>query len=141
MQYLWLVAGIALVVAEVMTVAFGFVMFAAGAFAAAAVAALGANFAWQAAVFVLVSTFALVLVRPGLLRYMHRNSDKTPMGVDTIEGSTALVLETIDAEHGLVKIDGEMWSARAYDVQQVIDAGERVRVIRVEGATVMVWRD
>ena len=26
-----------------------------------------------------------------------------------------MVLEQVDAEHGLVKIDGEMWTARSFD--------------------------
>jgi membrane protein implicated in regulation of membrane protease activity len=40
-----------------------------------------------------------------------------------------------------VQIGGEMWSARAYDATQVIEPGERVRVIEVKGATALVWRE
>ena len=52
-----------------------------------------------------------------------------------------MVLEQVDAGAGMVKIDGELWSARAYDGTQVLAPGERVRVIEVRGATAMVWRD
>ena len=33
----------------------------------------------------------------------------------------------------MVKIGGELWSARPYDLTQVIDAGEQVRVVEVAG--------
>jgi membrane protein implicated in regulation of membrane protease activity len=41
----------------------------------------------------------------------------------------------------MVKIDGEFWQARALDAAQVIEPGERVRVIEIKGVTAMVWRD
>ncbi len=63
------------------------------------------------------------------------------MGLEAIEGSSRLVLEQVDVDHGLVKIDGELWSARPYDATQIFAAGERVRVIEVKGATALVWRD
>lgn len=52
-----------------------------------------------------------------------------------------MVLEEVDAEHGLVKIDGEMWTARSFDGTESYQPGERVRVIKVRGATALVWRD
>ena len=44
-------------------------------------------------------------------------------------------------DHGLIKIDGELWSARPYDASQTFDPGERVRVIEVRGATALVWKE
>jgi membrane protein implicated in regulation of membrane protease activity len=41
----------------------------------------------------------------------------------------------------MVKIGGELWQARPYDATQVIDAGLRVRVVEVKGATALVWRE
>ena len=58
-----------------------------------------------------------------------------------IEGSTGLVLERVDSDHGMIKIEGELWTARAYDATEVFQPGERVRVIEVKGATAMVWRE
>lgn len=137
----WLVIGVALAVAEMFTATFVLVMFAAGAFAAAVTGLLGAGLIGQTLVFGIVSVLSLTMVRPGILRYMHRHSAKSPMGLEALEGATALVLEEIDGDHGLVKIDGEMWRARPYDASQVIPVGVRVRVIQLDGATAMVWRD
>jgi membrane protein implicated in regulation of membrane protease activity len=138
---LWLVAGVALVVAEVFTTTFVLLMLAAGAFAAAGAAALGVGVVGQGLVFALVSALALFGVRPAVRRHLHSREAGTELGVAAIEGSTCLVLEQIDENHGLVKIEGEMWRARPYDATQVIPAGEQVRVVEVKGATAMVWRD
>ncbi|MDG4831822.1 NfeD family protein [Solwaraspora sp. WMMD1047] len=140
---LWIVLGVVLVIAEIFTTTLFLIMFGAGAFAAAGAAALGAPIGIQVLVFAAVSALTLVAVRPTIQR--HRlsaaQSGDQPFGVEAIEGSTALVLEQVDSDAGMVKIDGELWSARAYDGTQVLAPGERVRVIEVRGATAMVWRD
>jgi membrane protein implicated in regulation of membrane protease activity len=139
--WFWLVIGVALAIAEMFTTTFVLIMFAAGALAAAAVAALGLPLWVQVLVFGAVSAAALAGVRPLIQRHWHRDSDTAPMGLAAIEGAAGLVLERIDTDHGLVKIDGEMWSARPYDATQVIEPGERVRVIEIKGATALVWRE
>ena len=62
----------------------------------------------------------MVVVRPIIRRHSRSalESGEQPFGVEAIEGSTALVLERVDAEHGMVKIDGELWTARSYDTTQ-----------------------
>jgi membrane protein implicated in regulation of membrane protease activity len=138
---LWLVIGVVLAIAEVFTTTFVLIMFAAGALAAAAAAALGLPLWVQVLVFGGVSAAALFGIRPLIQQRFHRDSDTAPVGLAAIEGAAGLVLERIDADHGLVKIDGEMWSARPYDATQVIEPGERVRVIEIKGATALVWRE
>ena len=138
---LWLIAGVALVVAELFTTTFVLLMLAAGAFAAAGAAALGVGVVGQGLVFALVSGLALFGVRPALQRHLHNRAADSQLGVAAIEGTSCLVLEEIDENPGLVKIDGELWRARPYDATQVIPAGEHVRVVEVKGSTAMVWRD
>jgi membrane protein implicated in regulation of membrane protease activity len=140
---LWIVLGVVLAVAEMFTATFVLIMLAAGAFAAAITAALGAPVPVQIAAFAAVSAAALAAVRPLIMRHRLTANESGDMafGVEAIEGSAGLVLEQVDSDHGLVKIDGEMWSARAYDATQVMEPGERVHVVEVRGATAMVWRD
>ncbi|WP_088992971.1 NfeD family protein [Micromonospora echinaurantiaca] len=140
---LWIVLGVVLAVAEIFTTTLFLIMFAAGAFAAAGAAALGAPVGVQAIVFAGVSALTVLAVRPTLRRHQRSAlaSGEQPFGVEAIEGSSALVLERVDADSGLVKIDGELWSARSYDAGQVFDPGERVQVIQVRGVTALVWRD
>ncbi|MFY1637804.1 NfeD family protein [Solwaraspora sp. WMMB335] len=140
---LWIVLGVVLAVAELFTATLFLIMFAAGAFAAAVVAALGAPVAVQALVFAVVSALTVVAVRPVIQRHRRPalETGEEPFGVEAIEGTEALVLEQVDADGGRVKIDGESWSARSYDGLQVFAPGERVRVIQVKGVTALVWRD
>ena len=140
---LWIVLGVVLAVAEIFTATLFLIMFAVGAFAAAGAAALGAPVGVQAVVFAAVSALTVLAARPVIRRHQQTaaESGDTPFGIEAIEGSTALVLERVDADQGMVKIDGEMWSARAYDATQVLAPGERVQVIQVRGAVALVWRD
>jgi membrane protein implicated in regulation of membrane protease activity len=137
----WLIIGAVLVTAEIFTTTFVLLMFGVGAFAAAGAAALGANVPIQAVVFVAVSVLSFVAVRPMLRRYMRRDERDTQMGVEALKGTMALVLEDVDNDSGMVKIEGELWRARPYDATQSFAKGERVEVIEIEGATAMVWKD
>jgi len=137
---LWLIAGVVLAVAELFTASFFLVMFAAGAFAAAAAAGLGAPVAIQGVVFIVVSLLTTLAVRPALRRWAGRGEGEA-IPVGEIAGHEAVVLERVDADQGVIKIDGELWQARAIDADQVMEPGERVRVIDIKGVTALVWRD
>jgi membrane protein implicated in regulation of membrane protease activity len=139
--WLWLLAAIGLAIAEIFTASFVLIMFSAGALAAAVSAALGADLPVQGILFAVVSALALLGLRPVVRRHLNRGGPGESMGLAEIEGSHGLVLERIDTEHGLIKIDGEMWRARAFDADQVFEPGEHVQVVEVKGATAMVWRD
>ncbi len=138
---IWLILGVALGIAEVFTTTFLIAMFAAGAFAAAGAAALGAGVPLQVVVFSIVSALSLWLIRPALRNHLGRQVAGAEMGLAAIEGNTAVVVEQVDAQHGLVKVDGELWRARPHDAMQVIPVGEEVRVLQVKGATAIVWKD
>jgi membrane protein implicated in regulation of membrane protease activity len=140
---LWIVLGIALAVAEAFTATLLIIFFAAGAFAAAGAAALGAPVLLQVIVFAIVSGLSVGALRPIVLRHARSalEAGETPIGLEALEGSPATVLEEVDADRGMIKIDGEMWQARAFDGSEKYLPGERVRVIKVKGATAIVWRD
>ena len=139
---LWVVLAVALAIAEAFTATMFVAMFAAGALAAAAAAGLGAPLLLQVIVFAIVSTLSVATIRPMLRRFGQADGeDDTHFGVQAIEGSHGLVLEEVDADSGLIKIDGEMWQARSFDGTEKYLPGERVRVVKVKGATAIVWRD
>ena len=137
----WLIVGVAFAIAEIFTTTFIISMLAVGALAAAGTAALGGDPVLQIAAFSVASALSLWLVRPALRRHLNLGGANTPMGIDAIEGSTVYVLEEIDAEHGLVNIEGEMWRARAHDASEVYRVGDQVRVLEIKGATAIVWKD
>jgi membrane protein implicated in regulation of membrane protease activity len=133
-------AAVGLAVAELFTSSFFLIMFAIGAASAAAAAALGAPVTVQALLFVIVSLLATLGLRPALRRHFGREAG-APVPVGEIAGSEAVVLERVDADKGMIKIDGEYWQARALDSSQVMEPGERVHVVEIKGVTAIVWRD
>jgi len=138
---IWLIAGVLLALAELFTLDFVLIMLAGGAFAAAVAGALNAPIPVQVFVFAVTSALGMLAVRPAIRRHMHRSADHTAMGVDAIEGTQATVIEQVAEGRGMVKIGGELWTARPYDATQVFEPGALVRVIEVKGATALVWRD
>jgi membrane protein implicated in regulation of membrane protease activity len=141
MAILWLVVAVGLAVAEAFTGTFVLIMLAAGALGGAATAALGGELWAQSLVFAIVSALALVVVRPAIKRHIDEGGPDAQIGLAAIEGSRCVVLERVDADHGLVKIEGETWRARSFDGTQEYEPGEHLRVIEVKGATAMVWKD
>jgi membrane protein implicated in regulation of membrane protease activity len=139
----WIVLGIALAIAEAFTATLLVIFLSVGALAAAGAAALGAPLLLQVIVFAIVSGLSVGALRPIILRHARPalESGDTPIGIEAFEGSHGTVLEEVDADRGMIKIDGEIWQARSFDGTEKYLPGERVRVIKVKGATAIVWRD
>jgi membrane protein implicated in regulation of membrane protease activity len=137
---LWVIVAGAFGVGEMLTTGFFLAPFALGGALAAIVdvAGLGGITAWV--VFVLASLLSLIVVRP-IARSHMRTPPQIRTGTAALIGKPAIVLERIANDEGVgcVKIDGgEVWTARSYDEHEVIDAGERVEVVEIRGATALV---
>jgi membrane protein implicated in regulation of membrane protease activity len=137
----WLVVAVLLAIAELFTGTFVLLMISAGAFGATLAAALGAPPVIQILVFTATSGLGLLGVRPALRRRLDTGLAHPEKFSAGIEGAECEVLERVDLSQGLVRIGGQMWRARPYDATQVLEPGERVRVIEVKGATALVWRE
>jgi membrane protein implicated in regulation of membrane protease activity len=133
----WVLAAVGLGVAEAGITTLVFAMFAGGAAAAAALAAAGVGVTVQAIVFLVVTAALLGLVRPVARRHLA-SGPQVRTGIAALVGKQALVLEQVDGRGGRVKIGGEVWSARSYDGESVIEAGRTVDVLQIEGATALV---
>lgn len=132
----WLVAGLALIIAEVLSLDFVLIMFGLGALMAAGFAWLGASIWLEVAMFAGTSLALTLLARPVLMRRFR--GTQVPTNVDALLGDTAIVISTVDAHGGKVKLRGELWSARAYDETEVLEPGQRVTVMTISGATAVV---
>ena len=87
--------------------------------------------------FILASAASLLVLRPIATRHL-RTPARIRTGSAALVGSKALVLERVDRDGGQVKIGGEVWTARAFDDDDVIEPGARVEVMKIEGATALV---
>jgi membrane protein implicated in regulation of membrane protease activity len=136
---LWLIAAVVFGVGEIATLGFFLAPFAGGALVAAIVTALGAGTAAGWAVFLVVSVVLLAALRP-LARSHRRQPPLLRTGSAALVGSSGLVVERIANDEGVgcVRIGGEVWTARSYDDDEVIEAGKRVQVVEIRGATAFV---
>jgi membrane protein implicated in regulation of membrane protease activity len=136
---LWVIAAGAFGIGEMLTTSFFLAPFALGAGLAAVVDAVGAGELAAWIVFVVASLLTLLVVRP-IARSHMKVPPQIRTGAAALIGKQALVLEEINNHEGVgcVKIDGEVWTARAYDDDQVIDKGARVQVVEIRGATALV---
>lgn len=134
---LWLIAAVVLGVGEALTVSFFLAPFAIGAAVAAIVSGAGAGLGISLAVALVISVALLVALRP-LARAHRRTPPQIRTGTAALVGREVLVLERITQDGGLVKLEGEQWSARAYMDGQTFEPGDRVNVVEIRGATALV---
>src|SRR5258707_15572655 len=114
---IWLIAGITMLGAEVLTGTFVLLMFGGGALAAAGSSALlGASLPVSALVFAVVSVLLLAGARPVLHRRTQvalEPADNSPVGAHGV------VVRRVDEVSGQIKINGELWSARSLEHARV----------------------
>ncbi|MFD5164120.1 NfeD family protein [Streptomyces hawaiiensis] len=135
--FVWLLAAAALG-AEFFTLTLVFGLLAGAALVAAVVAGVGIGALGQLVAFGIAAAAGLVLVRPVALRHMAQQP-LTREGSDALIGKRAEVMQEVTATHGLIKLSGEEWSARALDESLVIPVGALVDVMEIEGATAIVY--
>ncbi|WP_433274152.1 NfeD family protein [Actinosynnema sp. CS-041913] len=133
---IWLILGVVLVAAEILSGDFVLVMLGLAALGAAGVSALGAGDLVSAAAFAAVALGLVVGARPALKRRLTAGHGHKS-GVEALLGATAVVVSTVDAHDGRVRIGGEVWSARSLD-HSVIEPGTEVTVVEISGATAVV---
>ena len=138
MTYVWLVLAAALLVGEMLTAGFFLIVFGIGAIGAALVAGFGGGQLWQWLTFVVVSALTFAGTRRFADR-VHKDSKDLGVGAERFEGMRVRVLKTVDnaAGEGMVKVEGGEWRADSAD-GRVIEAGQLVEIIRVEGAHLII---
>ena len=136
---IWLIAAVVFGVGEIATLGFFLAPFAGGALVAALLAAVGAGAAVSWAVFLVVSVVLLAALRP-IARSHRRMPPRLRTGTAALVGRTGMVVERIANDEGVgcVRIDGEVWTARSFDDDDVIEAGKRVQIVEIRGATALV---
>jgi len=136
---IWAIAAVLLSVGELFTPGMFFLgPVALAAIAAAVVALVGLGVAFQLIVFIAGSVATVAFLRPIARRHLHMPA-ALRTGTAALEGTKAVVLQRVDVNGGRVRIGGEEWSARAYMEDQVLEPGTRVEVVKIEGATALVY--
>ncbi|WP_075876176.1 NfeD family protein [Merdibacter massiliensis] len=134
---IWLTILVAAIIIEFITpTALVSIWFAAGALVAMVLEVAAAPLWLQIIIFFIVSILLLLIVRPLSAYYLRGNIVAT--NADRYIGAVGIVEKTITAqEWGIVKVEGASWSAIPYNCE-MIEKGERVKVVAIEGAKLLV---
>lgn len=135
---IWLIVAAVLGVAELMTTTLAFGLIAVAAVVAAAVGAFHVGAPIQLIAFVAASAAGLAFVRPIAIRHI-KQPPLLRTGSAALVGRSAIVTEEVTGYGGRVRIGGDEWSSRAYDETLVIPVGRVVDVLKIEGATALVF--
>ena len=134
---IWMIAAGVLAVGEIFSLSFFLGPIALAAVLAAVAALAGAGAALQIVVFTLASAASLLVLRPVARRHLHTPA-QIRTGTAALIGERAVVIDRVDMNGGTVKLKGEIWTARTYDEDEVLEPGARAHVMKIEGATALV---
>lgn len=143
-QYLWIiwvVLGVALIVAETFTLGFVLLWFGIGALAASVAGILGVGTLWQFLIFAVVSVALTAMSRTIFSNYLSRRDEDTmKMGVDSLPGQIGTVAEKSSGalKEAAVKVYGSTWTAFPIDGESELVEGEKVEVVSVRGSSIYV---
>ncbi|HEX8556887.1 MAG TPA: NfeD family protein [Pyrinomonadaceae bacterium] len=141
---LWTILGVILVIAEVFTPGFVLLWFGAGALAAALASFVGAGFAAQFVIFIAVSAALTALSRTIFVNYFggRDDADGLKTGAAGLPGQVGTVVTSSQGalHEGAVKVFGSVWTAYPAEGEPPLEAGDRVVVERLQGASIYVRR-
>jgi membrane protein implicated in regulation of membrane protease activity len=133
---IWAIAGVVLVVVEVLTGGLVLLMLGAAALGTAAVAATGAPLGVDLAVFAVLAGLFVLVARPAVRRRMEVH-DPVNTGTRALLGIRGEVVDAIGSDTGTIRLAGSLWSARSLHDDDV-PVGTAVVVVEISGATAVV---
>lgn len=137
MAMFWMVAMWVFVIVEVISPNLVSLWFAVGSVAALIAANYSFKIQWQMVIFLIVSLILLSLLRPIYIKYIKVKNIKT--NVDALIGEEGFVTADINNVEGkgLVKVKGQIWSARSQD-EEIISSGAKIKILKIEGVKLIV---
>jgi membrane protein implicated in regulation of membrane protease activity len=135
----WAGLAILLGVAELVSLDLILLMLAVGAAVGVVAALVGLPVAAQILGAVGASIAMLSLVRPNVVKKLHSGPDLV-QGHGKLVGKQGIVLSEVSSQGGQVRIGGEVWTARPYDDDAVIEPGAKVDVFEIRGAMAVVHK-
>jgi membrane protein implicated in regulation of membrane protease activity len=140
----WVVLGLILMIAEIFTPGFVLLWFGIGAVAAGLAGVVGLGYPLQFLVFFVVSTALTAASRTIFANYFVRERDGggLKMGMDSLPGKVGTVVTSSGGamHEGAVKVFGSTWTAYPAEGEPPLEAGDRVVVESIVGASIYVRR-
>src|SRR5713101_4655291 len=141
----WIILGAILVIAEVFTTGFVLLWFGIGALAAGFAGLVGIHsITLQFLIFAVVSIGLTAASRTIFVNYFSREKSGGDLksGFEGLPGKMGTVVSSSRGalHEGAVKVFGSTWSAYPADGEEPLEAGDRVVVERIQGASIYVKR-
>ena len=133
----WLIVMLALAAVEMLTLDFLFLMMSLAALVTAGVSLGLESFPLQVVLFAVDSVLLVFLIRPLALRRLNRSTPTTRSNTERLIGMSCLVLEPVTRHTGLVRLEGDVWTARCAS-ETTLPVDREVVVQRIDGATAVV---
>ena len=142
---LWLLVGVVLIAAEIFTLGFVLLWFGIGAVVAALAALAGFGYTLQFLLFFIVSIALTAASRTIFTKYLTRQIEDGggyKSGADSLPGQVGTVVVSSQGalSEGAVKVYGSTWTAYPAEGEEPLEAGARVVVESVRGASIYVRR-
>jgi membrane protein implicated in regulation of membrane protease activity len=135
-MWVWLAAGGALMLVELMTANLLFASLAVSALAAGAAAGLGFDGVVQTIVFGIAAVVSLFFLRPIALKHLKKTKPDSATNTDALIGAFAFTMTSVSETGGQIKLAGEVWTAKTESGS--IAADQKVFVTAIRGATAII---
>ncbi|HRO09135.1 MAG TPA: NfeD family protein [Saprospiraceae bacterium] len=137
--HIWIIVAIILLIVEIFTVGFLTATFAIGCFLAGIMSFMGFGIKIQLLFFSVGTLIGFFGVRPFMLRFAHKKSDRIKTNADALVGKIGYVSETIDntKNQGRIMVEGDDWRAES-DKEEIIQTGNKVEVLKVNSTILIV---
>ena len=141
----WTILGAILVIAEIFTTGFVLLWFGIGALAAGLAGLIGIHsIPLQFLIFAVVSIALTAASRTIFVNYFSREKSGGDLksGFEGLPGKMGTVVSSSRGalHEGAVKVFGSTWTAYPADGEEPLEAGDRVVVERIQGASIYVRR-
>ncbi|WP_296108558.1 NfeD family protein [uncultured Corynebacterium sp.] len=141
---IWLIAAGVLALGELLVADMSLLMLSAAALITAGVSLADIPVWAEILVFGLASLATILAIRPILRKRLMQARSEHTFDQAELTGKSAVVVEAVSDEvqsGGMVRIAGELWSARSATPGDVYSQGESVQVIDIDGTTAVVWKN
>jgi membrane protein implicated in regulation of membrane protease activity len=137
--HIWIIAAVILFIVEIFAPSFIFGSVAMGCFAAGVVSIFDFGIKIQLIAFAIGTLIAFFGIRPFVLKYLHKRSDKIKTNVDALIGKTGRVTEPINSSknEGRIIVEGDDWRAETEN-NEIINIGEKIVIVRVDSTILIV---
>jgi membrane protein implicated in regulation of membrane protease activity len=137
--HIWIIVAVVLFIVEIFAPTFLAVCIAIGCIAAGIFSYFDFGLKIQLIAFSISALTSFFLVRPFMLKYAHKKSNKVKTNVDALVGKVGRVILTIDnsKNQGRVTVEGDDWRAETVN-NEIINTGASVEVLKINSTILIV---